>query len=88
MLTKVVDGVTIPCSKKEIEEFHQRQKDHERHVAELSKTQYIVNRQMSYASESEILWALIEDKRGNTVPLRKIIKHMDQIDKQYPKPKE
>lgn len=85
-LHKTVNGVEVPLTAEEEEEFYAREQEHARFMAEQSKLRYQKDRQAEYPSIDEIVVALIEDQEGRPQALQEIQSRRAAIKLKYPKP--
>lgn len=92
MFHKIVDGIKVPLTEKEIEEFNQRTREHEADLIEREKVRYKDlrenERHRRKINEKTMLWALweriMDSDPTSSELIQKIILEINDL---YPAPK-
>jgi len=85
---KKVNGIDVPLTEAEINDFNEREAAHVVFLQEQKKTEYKKLRADAYPTLDEMLVALIEEKEGRPAMLDELMLRRLQVKNQYPKPTE
>ena len=85
-LFKIVDGISVPLSEQEVQEFESAEAAHALAQAELERTAYQRLRAEEYPPLDDVVVALIEDREGRPEMLAGIQSLRAAVKAKFPKP--
>ena len=85
MLHKLVDGVQVPLTPEEIEEFNERERLHAIRTAEAAAKAYIRLRAENYPTIEELVVALVEKEEGRPEMLTALLAQRQRVKLLFPK---
>lgn len=85
-LFKLVDGISVPLSEQEIQEFEAAEAAHAAAQVEFARTEYQRLRAGDYPPIDDLVVALIEDKEGRPEMLAGIQSLRAAVKAKFPKP--
>lgn len=84
-LHKLVNGIQVPLTPEEIEDFYERERLHTLKMEEMARLEYQRLREQAYPRIEELVVALVEKEDGRPEALEALMELRRQVKIQYPK---